>query len=318
FFSECTSASAVAHMDFGDGGAGSSLGRHTCSAGFAGDNPTSFVFKNGTAGGCTSKLTANWVDVNGHKSMQRVCVPFADQVLLDGTSTPVPYETNLLSQLRAAGTSVQEYASSSGWDTCRYFSECISTAGAVVKPVQLLSDASAGTLPTYSLVLPNGPGAKTSQHNGASMIEGDNWMGKAISAIENGPDWGHVAIIVTYDDCGCFYDHVPPPAATGWGLRMPMVIVSPYARPSWTDHTPGSFASIVHFIDNVAGVAPLNSRVAGAYDLSGSFDLTQTPITPAPLHRAAVPRSTVRYLKTHDPSSAQYLDPFEAAADAGG
>ncbi|MCU1428125.1 MAG: hypothetical protein JWL83_2125, partial [Actinomycetia bacterium] len=42
FFSECTSASAVAHMDFGDGGAGSSLGRHTCSAGFAGDNPTSF------------------------------------------------------------------------------------------------------------------------------------------------------------------------------------------------------------------------------------------------------------------------------------
>ena len=60
----------------------------------------------------------------------------------------------------------------------------------------------------------------------------------------SGPEWNSTAIFITYDDCGCFYDEVSPPA--GLGIRVPMVIVSPYARPGFTDshhgrlgHPPG-------------------------------------------------------------------------------
>jgi phospholipase C len=317
FFSECTSASAVAHIDFGDAGAGADPHHSTCSAGFIGDNPKGFNFRPGTDGGCTSSLTANWLGPNRVATRKRICIPFANGTLLDGTGTEVPYEQNLFSQLHNAGVSEQEYASTAGWDTCRYFSECISQAS-IAKPSQLINDANKGTLATFSLVLPNGTGGKTSQHNGTSMLVGDNWLGKAISAIETGPDWPHVAIIVTYDDCGCFYDHVAPPAGTGWGLRMPAVIIGPYARPNWTDHTPSSFASVVHFVDDVAGQPPLNTRVAAASDLAEAFDLTQTPIQPAVLHQTTIPASTVRYLRTHDPAKAAYLDPFEEAADADG
>ena len=57
--------------------------------------------------------------------------------------------------------------------------------------------------------------------NRVSMLKGDNWIGDMVSAIMNGPDWSSTAIFITYDECGCFYDHVPPPP--GRGLRIPMV-----------------------------------------------------------------------------------------------
>ena len=55
----------------------------------------------------------------------------------------------------------------------------------------------------------------TSQHNGTSMVVGDNWIGEEVSAIQNGPDGPSTTIFIYYDDCGCFYDHVAPPAGLG-------------------------------------------------------------------------------------------------------
>src|SRR5439155_1658622 len=90
---------------------------------------------------------------------------------------------------------------------------------------QVIDDATNGTLPTVSIVTPTN---SKSQHNFYSMKMGDNWIGQVVQAIENGPQWSSTAIFITYDDCGCFYDHVAPPA--GLGIRVPMVIVSPYAK----------------------------------------------------------------------------------------
>jgi hypothetical protein len=64
------------------------------------------------------------------------------------------------------------------------------------------------------------------------MAVGDNWIGQVVSAIENGPQWSSTAIFLTYDDCGFFYDHVAPPS--GLGIRVPMIIASPCARPGYT------------------------------------------------------------------------------------
>ena len=54
------------------------------------------------------------------------------------------------------------------------------------------------------------------------MATGENWIGKAASAIENGPQWQSTAVFLTLDDCGCFYDELAPPA--GLGIRVPMIL----------------------------------------------------------------------------------------------
>ena len=84
------------------------------------------------------------------------------------------------------------------------------------------------------------------------MAVGDNWIGQVVSAIETGPDWASTAIFLTWDDCGCFYDHVAPP--TGLGIRVPMIMISPYVKAGTTDSNVASFASVLAFTETVFGL----------------------------------------------------------------
>ncbi|MGA7987637.1 MAG: alkaline phosphatase family protein [Candidatus Dormiibacterota bacterium] len=163
------------------------------------------------------------------------------------------------------------------------------------------TDAQNGTLPSFSILLPQGgdTGA-TSQHNGTSMAVGDNWIGAAVSAVENGPDWSSTAIFITWDDCGCFYDHVPPPVSTERG-RVPMIIVSPYAKPGFTDSTNATFASVLAYTEATFGLAPLGPNDAGAYDYSNAFDYQQTPIAPVPMTQQTISPAESQYLAAHPP-----------------
>jgi phospholipase C len=130
------------------------------------------------------------------------------------------------------------------------------------------------------------------------MLQGDNWIGQVVQAVMKTSDWASTAIFITYDDCGCFYDHVAPPA--GMGVRMPMVIVSPYARPGYTDSTIASFASMLAFTEHVFGLQPLSSADAGAYDYANAFDATRTTGgSPPPLATRAIPRREQRYIARH-------------------
>ena len=149
---------------------------------------------------------------------------------------------------------------------------------------RVIRDARSGHLPNFSVVLPNDV---NSQHNRFSMMRGDNWIARVVGSIMNGPDWSSTAIFITYDDCGCFYDHVPPPR--GMGIREPMVIVSPYARPQFTDRSVASFASMLAYTERVFGLSPLGRRDAGAYDYANSFDYRQSPLPPVRLTAHAMP-----------------------------
>jgi phospholipase C len=121
----------------------------------------------------------------------------------------------------------------SKWSICPTFADCLYTSqiNNVVLDASLLTDAQNGTLPNFSIVIPQGV---NSQHNGFSMRQGDNWIGSLVSELMNGPQWSSTAIFLTYDDCGCFYDHVAPPRP-GLGIRIPMLIISPYAKSGYTD-----------------------------------------------------------------------------------
>jgi phospholipase C len=110
-------------------------------------------------------------------------------------------------------------------------------------------------------------------------------------------------VFITYDDCGCFYDHVPPgtnPDGTKQGVRVPMVIVSPYAKSGYTDHHAATFASILRFAENTFGLKPLGVNDAHAYDYAASFNFAKPPSGPrAVLRSHAVPEASKRYIAAH-------------------
>jgi phospholipase C len=289
--------------------------------GFTGDNPK--AISGVTAGpgwGCDSNKIATWVAPDGTASQQPSCVPKPD-----GSGafrpTPVPHVSTIFGSLHAAGRSWKIYGAPPpatvggqdvgyGWSICPSFASCLysSQVNRLVPSANVLTDAAHGTLPSYSVLTPSwssaatNAGADSSQHNDYSMLAGDNWIGKVVSAIQNGPDWASTAIFITYDDCGCFYDHVAPPVnpdGTQQGPRVPMVIVSPYAKAGSTDSANATFASILAFTEHTFGLPPLAANDAAAYDYANSFDYTQAPLSGATLAQHPLPPSTVSYLQNH-------------------
>jgi phospholipase C len=91
--------------------------------------------------------------------------------------------------------------------------------------------------------------------------------------VRNGPNWSDAAIIVTYDENGGFWDHVAPPKIDRWGpgSRVPALIISPYAKRGFVDHTTYDTSSILALIEHRFGLKPLSARDAAANDLSAAF-----------------------------------------------
>jgi Phosphoesterase family len=296
--------------------------------GFTGNNPHTHIgVTPGPGWGCDSNLDSAWAPSPG-AALQQVpsCVP--DPSLNPSTypfggayrATPVGYVPTIMDRLKAAGLSWRLYTSgvstpggtgSGGqysWAICPTFAECLDTADRMnmVPVTNFLNDAKNGTLPNFSIVLPQGSGSKpTSQHNGTSMAAGDNWIGQVASALEQGPEWQSTALFITYDDCGCFYDHVKPgvnPDGTQQGIRIPLVIVSPWARAGYTDSTPATFASILAFTEQTFGLTALGPNDAGAYPFSNSFNFSQAPLHGVTMIQQPVASSGVVTQDPNDPT----------------
>ncbi|HVT78495.1 MAG TPA: alkaline phosphatase family protein [Acidimicrobiales bacterium] len=241
--------------------------------------------------GCNGNKVTGWQPTPAAAEQQvPACVPrpdgtgtFWDRYGPSGSPQTSPVKTvpTILDSLNNAGKTWKMYLSEEGFDICSYVAKCHDSSQQttnVVKTNTLLTDASNGKLPDLSIVLPNGPGGNTSQHNNASMAVGDNWIGQAVNALLQGPEANSTAVFITYDDCGCFYDHVPPPSAQ-LGLRVPMVIVSPWVKKGFTDSTPTSFIGMMTFTEHLFGLPALTSADANAYDYANSFDFTQSLTT---------------------------------------
>jgi hypothetical protein len=114
-----------------------------------------------------------------------------------------------------------------------------------------------------------------------------------------GPDWNTTAIFLTWDDFGGFYDQVPPPNLDEFGLgpRVPLLIISPYAKQAYISHTQYEFASVLKFIEQRFGLAHLTTRDALANDTLDSFDFSQTPRPPFMLNTRSCPVTSASSLK---------------------
>ncbi len=269
--------------------------------GFTGNNPTDGTVDLPGVGCDRTDMQAEWVPPGTTDPiLVPACVPFPDGTTGAGTTTPVPWIPTIMDALDQAGLSWRIYqgegvhgSTGYGWPICPTFADCIFTPQIEnsFSAAQVIADAGAGALPALSLVTPL---PKLSEHNKRSMLKGDNWLWQVVSALEQGPDWLSTAIFITYDDCGCFYDHVSPPQ--GLGIRLPMVIVSPWAKPGYTDSNDASFASILAFVERVFSLPPLGPADAAAYDFWGSFAFGQTPLDPVPLRPHPVPTWELRWL----------------------
>jgi phospholipase C len=153
------------------------------------------------------------------------------------------------------------------------------TLGNVQDSSAFFPQAAAGTLPAVSWVIPN---SVTSEHSPAGIHRGQEWVTKLVNSVMQGPDWASSAIILTWDDWGGYYDHLVPPGQGRTldrqaGIRVPMIIISPWAKPGAIDSETLSLDSINRLIeDDFLGGKRLDPATDGRPDPRGVVGETRS------------------------------------------
>jgi phospholipase C len=146
----------------------------------------------------------------------------------------------------------------------------------------LVQDIRADALPPVTWITPR---FELSEHPEYNFCYGENWTTQVVDAIMNSPMWKNTAIFITWDDYGGFYDHVAPPQVDGFGfgIRVPLLVISPYSRDGVVDSHVGEFSSVLRFIEDNWHLTQLTHRDRKATDLGYDFNWSQRPRPPDPL-----------------------------------
>ncbi len=179
----------------------------------------------------------------------------------------------------------------------------------IAPQTQVLNDAAKGHLAAVSWVTPS---KEDSDHPAYRGDKGPSWVASIVNAVGQSKYWSTSAIIVVWDDWGGFYDNAPPPQLDyrGLGIRVPCLIISPYAKQGYVSHVQYEYGSILRFIEEVYGLLPgsIGSRSLGYTDkrarsLNDAFDFHQKPREFSPIH-SKYPLSVF----LHEPPSNEPVD----------
>ncbi|HKV46308.1 MAG TPA: alkaline phosphatase family protein [bacterium] len=151
---------------------------------------------------------------------------------------------------------------------------------------RFIPDVRAGVLPTVSWLW----GAR-SEHPPQSVCDGAQWTAAQINAVMTSPYWASSLVIVTWDDWGGWYDHVPPPAVDrfGLGFRVPTLVISPYARKGFVSHRQTEHASVPKTLEVLFHLPNLTDRDRRANDLLDGLDFAQPPRAPVMVRKRSCP-----------------------------
>jgi len=169
---------------------------------------------------------------------------------------------------------------------------------------KFFTDASAGTLPSFSLVDPDFN--NQSQENPQDVQYGDQFLSQVVNAVMASPQWPHTLLVWCYDESGGYYDHVPPPRAvkpdsvapitspgdhggtfTRLGFRVPAGVVSPYARADYVSHVVHDHTSVLKLVETKWNLPALTYRDYAADNLLDCVDLSSAPAFMTPPTLAA-------------------------------
>ena len=184
----------------------------------------------------------------------------------------------------------------------------------------VLADAKAGTLPFFSLITPHG---NVSEENPQDIHQGEAFSAGIIQAVLNSPNWPKTVLILTYDEHGGYYDHVPPPPAfapdnippdpaknggiqDGYdrlGFRVPTVVISPFSKANYVSHVVHDHTSILRLMETKWNLGALTVRDANASNLLDVLDFYSAPafLTPPKLASSAWPANAIQ-VPPADPS----------------
>jgi phospholipase C len=243
-------------------------------------------FADGGQSSCEAVPGTKTTTINKDRIVRRWSGPF-----------PCLHQFNTMAQaLDAAGVSWKYYVALhrkafiwSPFAAIKYVYDGSDWDNNIIQPqTQVIKDARHGKLASVSWVSPS---HKDSDHPGAHSDTGPSWVASVVNAIGESQYWNSTAIIVLWDDWGGFYDNAPPPQLDfrGLGIRVPCLIISPYARAGYVSHTQYEYGSILKFIEEAfPGVGPLGNPSEGYTDtrarsLRDSFDFAQSPRPFAPI-----------------------------------
>ena len=227
------------------------------------------------------------------------------------TNLPVTGLTSVFDQLSAAGISATNYYHDVAWATGGY----LKLTG-LAKIEQFFSDAQAGTLPSFSIVDSQFTGAGANDdHPSHDVRLGQALIASVVAAMAQSPQWSRSLLVITYDEHGGFFDHVPPPTAAdpigsfaNLGFRVPAMAIGPFVRTGCAIDAQLDHVSVLSTVATRWKLAPLNDRVAQTRDLSCVIDpLALTAPHPPPAlpavpmsRRALADRRAMPHPRTHE------------------
>ena len=214
----------------------------------------------------------------------------------NGTDTPgvfpcFDYKT-IADLLDAKGITWRYYAPSpredkffilSAFQAIRHIFSSTDWHNKVISPeTQVLTDIANGELAQVTWIV---PAYNNSDHPGAPD-QGPDWVADIVNAIGQSPLWDSTAIFISWDDWGGWYDHVPPPQVDdmGLGFRVPVIVVSPYAKQGYISHVTHESGGFLRFIEKIFDLPSLGTRDSVSDDFSDCFDLNQQPTPYTPVH----------------------------------
>ena len=216
--------------------------------------------------------------------------------------------SSIFDLLDGAGVSWHYYQANSGpgpwnavdalkpiWQNQQEYSSNVTTP-----PSRVLSDVVSHNLASVVFVVPT---AAESDHAGHNKGTGPSWVASIVNTVGSSAYWKNTAIIVIWDDWGGWYDHVTPAILNSYelGFRVPMIVISPYAKAAYVSHVPYEFGSILKFIEETFNLGSLGTTDVRANDLSDCFNFD---LPARNFKRIAAPHSAEYFLRepiSHEP-----------------
>ena len=233
----------------------------------AAENPT--TQQGNTTAGCDAPVGTSvaMIDPNGNESTQMFpCFEHPTLIdMLDANNVSWKYYAPNANSIWTGPNSIKHLRFGDDWKKV------------IIPETKVLTDITAGNLATVSWIIPD---AAASDHPGSTDGSGPSWVASIVNEIGQSAYWKDTAIFIVWDDWGGFYDHVPPPNIFNsyeLGMRVPLIVVSPYAKSGYVSHVDHECGSILKYVEEDFGLGSLGFSDARSDDLSDCFNYLQTP-----------------------------------------